>query len=185
MLNGEGIDTSTGLPDLSLLGDDHYWEVVRSESFGWYTGTYTLRLMRKIKSKRVLRTDKITYNIVGESVIQRKKSFDELSKETVRKLERYISAYKITSTPEKLFSDYPTTKLLDGSICLSNRIHSADLMEYNLSEDLIQLCALNVYNEVLESKTRALKKEMQTKANDKFLGTYPPNKLGSSVDNGS
>lgn len=180
MIDGKSIDPDTGLPDLSLLGDDHYWEIVRSESsVGSYNGTYTLRLMRRIESTRVLRTDKFTYKVVGKAVIQRKKSFDELSEETIYKLEKYISACRITATPEKLFSDYPTTKLLDGSVNLSNRIYSADLMEYNLSEDLVQLCAFNVYHEVLKAKTKALEKELQTRANDKFLGMYPPNKLGS------
>lgn len=182
MIDGKSIDPSTGLPDLSLLGDDHYWEIVRSESsVGSYNGTYTLQLIRRIVITRVLRTNKVTYVVVGKAVIQRKKSFDELSEETVHKLEKYISAYKLPTTPKILFNDYPTTQLIDGSIRLSNRICSVDLMEYNLSEDLIQLCAFNVYHEVLEAKTKALKKELQTKANDKFLGMYPPNKLGGKV----
>lgn len=178
MIDGKSIDPSTGLPDLSLLGDDHYWEIVRSESaVGSYNGTYTIRLMRRIENTRVLRTDKFTCKVVGKAVIQRKKSFDELSEETVQKLEKFSSAYRLPMSPKYLFISYPTTKLIDGSVNLSSRIYSADIMEYNLSEDLIQLCAFNVYNEVLESKTRALKKEMQTKANDEFLGMYPPNKL--------
>lgn len=187
MINGEGIDTSTGLPDLSLLGDDHYWEISKDSKYVKVApDTYSIKIMRNIliSKKGFFREAKYHSQVVGKKTISRYKSFSELTPEVVNKLSKFIESYRYLSggnnSARKLFEKTDKNFLVYKSVNLSHRIYWEDLVEYNLSDDLVQLCAFDVYHEVLEAKTKALEKVLQTKANDKFLGTYPPNKLGSS-----
>lgn len=185
MNNSNGIDPSTGLPDLSLLGDDLYWEISKDSKYVEDApDTYSIKIMQNVlvSKKGFFRGAKYSSQTVGKKTLSRYKSFNELTPEVVSKLSKFIESYSyrfnVDATARELFEKTSKKFLVIKSVNLSHRIYWEDLVEYNLSDDLVQLCALDVYHEVLEDKTKALKKELQTRANDKFLGMYPPNKLG-------
>lgn len=184
-LTGEGIDPDTGLPDLSLLGDDHYWEVVPNfEKYDGVPSNYTLRLMRKIvkRSAGVFRKEKTETVLVYSILISRKKFFYELNPEVVDKISKLIESYRmgIETSPEKLFNNNTTQYLLEKSFILSNRnrILEEDILEFDLSDDLIQLCAMDLFNRVLRDKNKSLEESVRAMKNDKYVGVYPPKKLG-------
>lgn len=187
MLTGKGIDPDTGLPDLSLLGDDHYWEVVPNfEKYDGVPSSYTLRLMRKIvkRSAGVFRKEKTETVLVDSILISRKKSFDELTPKVVDKLSKLIESYRMDTetSPARLYNNSTTKYLLEKTFLLSNKIFEEDIIEFNLSDDLIQLRALDLFNRVLRDKNKSLEESIRTMKNDKYVGVYPPNKLGGKDD---
>lgn len=187
MLTGEGIDPTTGLPDLSLLGDDHYWEIVPNiENYDGVPSSYTLRLMRKIvkRSAGVFSREKSETVLVDSVLISRKKSFDELKPEVVDKISKLIESYRMgtETSPARLFNNSTTKYLLEKTFILTNRILEEDIIEFNLSDNLIQLCAMDLFNRVLRDKNKSLEESVRTMKNDKYVGVYPPNKLGGKDD---
>lgn len=187
MFTGEGIDPATGLPDLSLLGDDHYWEVVPNfEKYDGVPSNYSLRLMREIvkRSAGVFRKEKTETVLVDSVLISRKKTFDELTPKVVDKLSKLIESYRMgkETSPAWLFNNSTTKYLLGKSFILTNRILEEDIIEFDLSDDLIQLCALDLFSRVLRDKTKSLEESVRAMKNDKYVGVYPPKKLGDPLE---
>ena len=184
MLTGEGIDPATGLPDLSLLGDDHYWEVIPNiENYDGVPSNYTLRLMRKIvkRSAGIFSKEKSETVLVDSIPISRKKFFYELNPKVVDKISKLIESYRmgIETSPEKLFNNSTTQYLLEKSFILSSRILEEDIIEFDLSDDLIQLSAMDLFNGVIRDKIKSLEESVRIIKNDKYVGVYPPKKLGN------
>lgn len=187
MLTGEGIDPATGLPDLSLLGDDHYWEVIPNiENYDGVPSRYTLRLMRKIvkRSAGIFSREKSETVLVDSILISRRKFFYELNPEVVDKISKLIESYRmgIGTSPEKTYNNCTTKYLLEKSFILSNRILEEEILEFDLSDDLIQLCAMDLFNMVIRDKTKSLEESVRIMKNDKYVGVYPPNKIGGKDD---
>ena len=183
MNNSNGIDPTTGLPDLSLLGDDLYWEISRNYS-GNDCGpdTYSIRIKKNVlvRKKGFFRDAKFIPHTIRSKTISRDKTYHELTPEVVQKLYKFAESYwrGVDTTAREVFENTSTMLLVERSVNLTHRIYFEDLIEYNLSDDLVQLCAMDLFNELVEEKKKELEKELKRKTNEKYVGKYPPKKIG-------
>lgn len=183
MNNSNGIDPTTGLPDLSLLGDDLYWEISKDSKYVESApDTYSIKIMRNVLvcKKGFFREAKYYPQRVGKRMITRFKTYHELTPEVVQKLSKFAESYSrgVDTTAREVFEETDKMVLVEKSVILAHRIYWEDLVELNLSDDLVQLCAMDLFNELVGEKKKELEKELKRKSNEKYVGKYPPKKIG-------
>lgn len=175
------IDTMTGLPDLSELGKDYYWEIQPSSDSQEVLNLHIMKTVHKTVESRSWWRTKVSSVTEGKYIdgitLVGPKPIDKINTKIIDNIQKYISEEGLNITLEDFLAN-PWSNVFKMRESGCNSVIYRSLVSFEVTDELVLEGANHLYKKLKSSVEEKRRAEELASNNARYVGKYPPKKIG-------